>query len=1305
MAVQRRENFPSQIRVDVPAMRAIESAVSSDFDTLFQAMVTGTSQGYVMRGFDIIMTNAIGNSATSLQMQVDPGALLHIAASQSGTMYLVPSGMANQVLNSATNTNVTGSFTPGAINYVTVDYTRFLASSTNVQGYFWDPSSNTEFTEIVPSAQIMQFVLNVSTTTPAPNQLPLAIILTDSSNLVISITDARWMFCSLGTGGLSPDPFFNYPWTQGRTLTSPTTTSDSINPFVGGDKSIGSLKELLNAIMSVIKEVKGTPYWFSESSTSTFPYIYQNAALNALSGGTWVSPTLGTLQLHGGATLTRFGFENNLVLGAFGPSLGPDGTANTATVTDNTNVSYTTAAATTTNIGDTITIASVTRIVTGVIQTSPTLEVEVADPGFTNGVGLSATLTHYASFNLTADPVLYILFPSSDAAITYAYGNDGANPIVPQQVQGGGVSATTIQVPSGGNYITNPTPGPNGGFILANGQTYSYNTYSESGGVGTFNDVSPNPVNQVDPGNYVYQLDNAGIGYYHESLSVAVPGTVGSVSLGAERVYWLAFYDGSSNIILREGQLAAGEAINVGDTLSTAILTYIGMPSSGISYPTYTSNIRGVANENLTSRAGYLTDAIGDEQEDRSAFFYSAGVVGWNGTTVTFSNNIVLNVLNTKSGTSTTHTLQASAYPSGISLSSGQMFYVQINRTATSENVTGTIASATPAQTEFTKDTIVVFQNISGNLIVPLHKQQIVSGENKYLGGDIPFTGFTNVSGVPQQTFVYNGTTPGYLFMNDSRNSPAYMNLVTDGVWLGGNIGTSNVASLRYALAGDPIAISTGDTTITSLSGNNIAYGIGSNQVGHWLGSAGNGLQIGGTLSGTVNNVTIGYVESGISVPSWSSNPSSANLDIYFKAQGTGGFEFGNATNGLLAILTGSGDLNLLATTTTGTAAINFINSNATESFYLQGNFAASNNRIQFGNGGNYNFWCPTGNGIGIGQYGSGPTITNSGVSNITMGNTQTSANQTLTLAATGGGVGTIQLLGGSTSSVYSWQIAATSSTLLGFAPSTSTDGSTSFGGAVFSVNTVGNVSLNGTLTLGSATISATNGPQAGTVYINSLVLNTLTLTSLTLTGNLIVDGNITSDTYIYASTYVESGTYINSGSYMLANTYLQVGGSSGTKLSNSGGGDVAGWASFNGGLQVGGTGNAFFFNATSCGISIVNNHNSTSFPIVVSASPSGNGQVLFSGAVNGTGTSTGTGWSASNTGLGIYTITFSFGISISAISTTPFFTLSDPISLMVDGSTIGSSSITLYSANASSAGFSAIENGFTFIAIGTRAS
>lgn len=272
MSVKRRVNWISQQRVDVPDMRALESAASNDFDELIKSFVTGTTQGYILRGFEISMAGAIGGAASGLQMIVDPGAIFHVASSQSGTFLLVPSGTPAQQLNSATNTIVDGAFAPSSINYVGVEYERFIDDTTSSQVYLWNPTTNNETTKNAPRAQILRYRFKITTSTFASNVLPVCTVITDSGNNVVSITDARWMLFRLGQGGASPNPFYQYPWTaqpEGRLENPSTSSSNGINPFHGGDKMLMTLKDWMNAIMSALQEIKGTTYWYQAGSAGS----------------------------------------------------------------------------------------------------------------------------------------------------------------------------------------------------------------------------------------------------------------------------------------------------------------------------------------------------------------------------------------------------------------------------------------------------------------------------------------------------------------------------------------------------------------------------------------------------------------------------------------------------------------------------------------------------------------------------------------------------------------------------------------------------------------------------------------------------------------------------------------------------------------------------------------------------------------------------------------------------------------------------------------------------------------------------
>lgn len=284
MAVQRRVNWISQQRVDVPDMRSVESAVSNDFDQLIQGFVTGTTQGYFVRGFNILMAGAIGGAASGLQMVVDNAAVLHIAASQSGTVLTVPAGTSPQVLNAAVNANVTGAFAPSAVNYVTIDYLRFIDPDTSAQVYIWNPTTKNETTKNAPRAQILEYQINISTSTPSSNLLPVATVITDANNNVVEIQDDRSLIGRKGKGGINPDPFYNYAWPQGRTENPASSTSNSVDPFSGGDKSIGSLKDWMDAVMSSIQEIKGTTYWYSQSSSGSLESLREDLGNTVITG-------------------------------------------------------------------------------------------------------------------------------------------------------------------------------------------------------------------------------------------------------------------------------------------------------------------------------------------------------------------------------------------------------------------------------------------------------------------------------------------------------------------------------------------------------------------------------------------------------------------------------------------------------------------------------------------------------------------------------------------------------------------------------------------------------------------------------------------------------------------------------------------------------------------------------------------------------------------------------------------------------------------------------------------------------------
>jgi len=273
MAIKRSENWLNQQRVDVPHIRSIESAVRNDFDDLSKSLLIGENSSYIIRGFKINMTGAINSSANSLQMIVANSAILHGTSNESGTFFEIPSSEPNQTLNSNVNTNVSGSFTPSAINYVGFEFQRSIDNSTASQVFFWNPASKIEFSKNIPLSETLNYQLVITSSVWSSNVVPIAIIETDASNNVISVEDRRSMLFRLGTAGsATPNPFYVYPWNhdaEGRVENFWKSTSSSSSPFNGGDKQLLQFKEWADAMMSRFVEIIGGPYWYSLNSAGS----------------------------------------------------------------------------------------------------------------------------------------------------------------------------------------------------------------------------------------------------------------------------------------------------------------------------------------------------------------------------------------------------------------------------------------------------------------------------------------------------------------------------------------------------------------------------------------------------------------------------------------------------------------------------------------------------------------------------------------------------------------------------------------------------------------------------------------------------------------------------------------------------------------------------------------------------------------------------------------------------------------------------------------------------------------------------
>jgi len=316
MAVRRSQNWLNQQRVDVPNLRSIESAVRTDFDEMIGAFAIGEGKSYIIRGFDINMVGAVGSSANSLQMIVDGASLFHGASDLAGTFFQVPEGTVNEVLSSTTNTRVEGAFTPNALNYVGIEFTREVDNNTSSQIFLWNPTNRTEISKTAPLAQTFDYKIVISSSVWDSNVLPISIVNTDVSNNVSTVQDSRPMLFRLGTGGVNtPNPFNRYPWTnhaEGREE-NPFVSGSSTSPFRGGDKQLLHFKEWADAVMSSLLEVKGTTYWYSENKGGSIVKLRGDISLLQLTGSGKFS--------HSASVPGQMNWDNDIFLNYIGSRL------------------------------------------------------------------------------------------------------------------------------------------------------------------------------------------------------------------------------------------------------------------------------------------------------------------------------------------------------------------------------------------------------------------------------------------------------------------------------------------------------------------------------------------------------------------------------------------------------------------------------------------------------------------------------------------------------------------------------------------------------------------------------------------------------------------------------------------------------------------------------------------------------------------------------------------------------------------------------------------------------------------------
>lgn len=263
MSNKQKFNWLSQMRPDVPHLRSLDESVIFDFKTLLQSFVGDTP--FVLRGFNINNPGgAISNGASSLQVVVD-SAVVWMPSEADGSFLSVPASTANEALNS-TNTKVNGSFTANATNYVSVKFTRATDPTTNDLVSLWDVDAQVEFTKTVPLGLVLDYQFVINTSGFSTNS-PIAIIDVDASNQVTRIVNAKDSLFRLGKGGSSPNSSYNWAYSLPAENPLIISSSGGADPYAGGDWELETWKDWMDAVMTEIKSMKGSAYWYSAGSS------------------------------------------------------------------------------------------------------------------------------------------------------------------------------------------------------------------------------------------------------------------------------------------------------------------------------------------------------------------------------------------------------------------------------------------------------------------------------------------------------------------------------------------------------------------------------------------------------------------------------------------------------------------------------------------------------------------------------------------------------------------------------------------------------------------------------------------------------------------------------------------------------------------------------------------------------------------------------------------------------------------------------------------------------------------------------
>ena len=274
MAILSRVNYLSQQRLDLQHVIANDSFNAFDLRA-FSYVLNGLEKNYVVRGLEVIALNGF-----TVTVKISNCIILFPLDNEASFFYGLPDAV-DEIINVPPSTEKV--FLEGYLERVT---------ETPVTGAFFDPSNTNdqnpagqEFNASVDFQSIVKLQLRYNTEGFSVDAIPIAIFRTDSTN-VVDISDARDLFFRLGSGGALPSPYKKYSWSPTRVENALPGSSIYLNQFTPqnpyyyqdangaiNDKALTNMKDWMDAVMTLIAEMKGSASWYTPIAGKTIPNL------------------------------------------------------------------------------------------------------------------------------------------------------------------------------------------------------------------------------------------------------------------------------------------------------------------------------------------------------------------------------------------------------------------------------------------------------------------------------------------------------------------------------------------------------------------------------------------------------------------------------------------------------------------------------------------------------------------------------------------------------------------------------------------------------------------------------------------------------------------------------------------------------------------------------------------------------------------------------------------------------------------------------------------------------------------------